>query len=128
MANIYITDTENVTKGNGVHHYVNQIIATAASDNTIHPYHFSRIPLFPDAQSGSYSLDLAGVYEILSEYYYRRPHPEYGYYELPYQQVYSYYSYNGASLQEIPLRAVPEALAKTPFCRKIITLTTSSDS
>ena len=128
MANISLnlTDAQNSTMG--VHHYVNQIVATAPSDNHIHPYHFSRIPIYPDAKSGTYPLDLAGVYEILSEYYYRRPHPEYGYYELPYQQVYSYHSYNGVSLQEIALNAVPAALTKTPFCRKIITLNTDSNN
>ena len=117
---IYLQDSAN--REMGVHHHVSQIIGFRDSNtNLVHPSQFSRLPLFHDVRSGGYALELAGVYEVISEYYRLRSHPEYLYYEEPYKRVYTYYLYEGGNtpLREILLGLVPSTIMKNPFCRAV---------
>ena len=123
MTMLHLQDSSN--RDMGVRHHVSQIIGCRSSDNNmVSPTQFSRLPLFSDPRLGGYPLELAGVYEVLSEYYRLINDPECMYHEAPYKRVYIYYVYEGgdAPLQEIRLGAVPSALESVPFCRAVVHL------
>ena len=104
----------------GVHHRVNHIIGMNRNGTLMfHPSYLARLPVFPKNQPGNYVLEMAGIYEVVSEFY-EIQRTEEGCYEVPVKRTYAYYVYDGAEkLRELVPDAVPDALSAVPFSRMV---------
>ena len=111
----------DITNGTqGIHYQVNHIIGMSRNGSIpFHPSYLTRLPILPKRQPGEYEFEMAGVYEVISEYYNVRRTEE-GDYEVPMTRVFAYYVYDGADkLRELVPDAVQDALAVAPLLRMV---------